>query len=150
MKQCYEIIEMLLTLLMTDSCASTCRMSNHTPMSSARSATGLRVSHTNLCASKRISIQLLSRAKSGARGKAHTKMVMKPNWRTAHASVYIRHTQHLHVHPIILLKALTCRTRGRNWQQTSKNKGCVIQHMITSKCTLSVCMAHGTLYYNLH
>ena len=29
-----------------------------------------------------ISIQLLRSAKKGARGKAATKMVMKPNWRT--------------------------------------------------------------------
>ena len=40
------------------------------------------VSHTNFCASNLISTQLLRRAKRGARGKAATKMVMKPNWRT--------------------------------------------------------------------
>ncbi len=36
----------------------------------------------NLWASKRISIQLLRRANRGARGKATTKMVMKPYWMT--------------------------------------------------------------------
>lgn len=58
-------------------------MFNHTPIFWARSATGRWYSHTNLCASRRISTQLLSRAKSGARGNAATKMVMNPNWSTA-------------------------------------------------------------------
>ena len=71
-----------LTLLITASCAKASRMVNHTPMSRHLSPTGLRVSQTNLCASKRISIQLLRRANKGARGKAATKMVIKPNWRT--------------------------------------------------------------------
>lgn len=72
----------LLTLDITANCARASRMVNQTPMSWQRWATGRRVSHTNLCASNRISIQLLSSAKSGASGKAATKMVMKPNWRT--------------------------------------------------------------------
>lgn len=72
-----------LTLQMTDSFESTCRMLNQTPMFWARSATGRRYSHTNLCASRRISTQLLRRAKSGARGNAATKMVINPNWSTA-------------------------------------------------------------------
>ena len=72
----------LLTLLMTASLASISRILNQIPMFSARSATARRVSHTNFFASSRISTQLLSRANSGARGKAATKMVMKPNWST--------------------------------------------------------------------
>lgn len=74
-----------LTFAMTDMCDRISKMFNHTPMFWARSATGRWYSHTNLCASRRISTQLLRRAKSGARGNAATKMVMKPNWRTAEA-----------------------------------------------------------------
>lgn len=58
-------------------------MWNQMPMSWARSATGRRYSHTNLRASRRISTQLLSRAKSGASGQAATKMVTNPNCSTA-------------------------------------------------------------------
>ena len=72
----------LLTLLMTARCASNSRMLNHIPMSWALSATTRLVSQTNFWASKRISTQLFRRAKSGARGKAATKIVMKPNWST--------------------------------------------------------------------
>lgn len=68
---------------MTDMCDRISKMLNHTPIFWARSATGRWYSHTNLCASRRISTQLLRRAKSGARGNAATKMVMNPNWRTA-------------------------------------------------------------------
>ena len=46
------------------------------------SATALLVSQTNFWASSLISTQLLRRANRGARGKAATKMVMKPNWST--------------------------------------------------------------------
>ncbi len=59
------------------------RILNQIPMFSALSATALRVSQTNFCASSLISTQLLRRAKKGASGKAATKMVIKPNWRTA-------------------------------------------------------------------
>ncbi|TNN82804.1 hypothetical protein EYF80_007046 [Liparis tanakae] len=59
---------------MTDRCDRASRMLNQTPMFWARSATGRRYSHVNLCASRRISTQLLRRAKSGARGNAATKM----------------------------------------------------------------------------
>lgn len=71
-----------LTLLITASWAKEVRIVNQTPISCARSATGLRVSQTNLCASRRISTQLFSKANSGASGKAATKMVMKPNCNT--------------------------------------------------------------------
>ena len=40
------------------------------------------VSQTNFWASSLISTQLLRRAKRGASGKAATKIVMNPNWRT--------------------------------------------------------------------
>lgn len=53
-------------------------------MSFARAATGLRSSATNFFASRRISIMLLSRAKSGANGNDATNSVTKPNWITAH------------------------------------------------------------------
>lgn len=69
-------------MMMTERCDKASRMLNHTPMFCARSATGLLYSHTNLWASRHISALLLSRAKSGARGNAVTKMVMKPNWST--------------------------------------------------------------------
>ena len=51
-------------------------------MSLALAATGLRSSVTNFLASSRISMMLLSRAKSGARGKDATNKVTKPNWMT--------------------------------------------------------------------
>lgn len=54
------------------------------PMSLALAATGLRNSATNFLASSRISIMLLSKAKSGARGKDATNNVTKPNWMTRH------------------------------------------------------------------
>lgn len=63
------------------------RMGNQMPTSCARSATGRRRSRTNLRASRRISTQLLSSAKSGASGHAATKMVTKPNCSTAGAGV---------------------------------------------------------------
>ena len=72
-----------LTFAVTDMCDRISKMFNHTPIFWARSATGRWYSHTNLCASRRISTQLLRRAKSGARGHAATKMVMNPNWSTA-------------------------------------------------------------------
>ena len=71
-----------LTFVMTAKCAIMSRILNQMPMFSARSATARRVSQTNFCASSRISTQLLSSAKKGARGKAATKMVMKPNCKT--------------------------------------------------------------------
>ena len=51
-------------------------------LTSHLSATALLVSQTNFLASSLISTQLLRRANRGASGKAATKMVMKPNWRT--------------------------------------------------------------------
>lgn len=72
----------VLTLLMTAILATLSRISNQIPMSCALSAIGLLTSHTNLSESILISKMLLARAKKGARGKAATKIVMKPNWRT--------------------------------------------------------------------
>lgn len=72
----------LLTLLITAKWVMTSRMLNQIPMPWARSATCRRYSQTNFWASNRISTQLLSNAKSGAKGQAATKMVMKPNCRT--------------------------------------------------------------------
>ena len=71
-----------LTLVITANCANMSNILHQIPMFSARSATALRVSQINFCASNRISTQLLSRAKNGARGKAATKIVMKPNCST--------------------------------------------------------------------
>lgn len=51
-------------------------------MSLALAATGLRNSATNFLASSRISMMLLSNAKSGASGKDATNNVTKPNWMT--------------------------------------------------------------------
>ena len=71
-----------LTLLMTARWAINSMILNQMPMFSALSATARRVSQTNFWASSLISTQLLMRAKRGARGKAATKIVMKPNWST--------------------------------------------------------------------
>ena len=71
-----------ITLLITASCANISIILNQIPIFSALSATALLVSQTNFWASSLISTQLLSRAKRGARGKAATKMVINPNWRT--------------------------------------------------------------------
>ena len=71
-----------LTLVITANCANMSNILHQIPMFSARSATALRVSQINFCASNRISTQLLSRAKKGASGKAATKIVMKPNCST--------------------------------------------------------------------
>ena len=73
---------MCLTLLITASWAIISIIVNQIPMFSALSATALLVSQTNFWASSLISTQLLRRANRGARGKAATKIVMKPNWRT--------------------------------------------------------------------
>lgn len=54
----------------------------HLPISLALAAIGLRNSVTNFLASRRISMMLFSRAKSGARGKEATKRVTIPNWMT--------------------------------------------------------------------
>lgn len=51
-------------------------------MSFALAATGLRSSITYFLASRRISMMLFRRAKSGARGKEATKSVTMPNWIT--------------------------------------------------------------------
>lgn len=52
------------------------------PMSVARAGRGLRHWVTNLYASSLISMILFNNAKRGARGKAATKMVVKPNCKT--------------------------------------------------------------------
>lgn len=52
------------------------------PMSVARAGRGLLHWVTNLYASNLISIILFNKAKRGARGKAATKMVVKPNCKT--------------------------------------------------------------------
>lgn len=54
----------------------------NSPMSLALAATGLLSSATNFLASRRISMMLFSRAKSGARGKEATNSVTNPNWMT--------------------------------------------------------------------
>lgn len=80
---------MLLTLVMTANCANMSRILNQIPIFSALSATALLVSQTNFWASNLISTQLLRRAKNGAKGKAATKMVIKPNWRTWQTNINI-------------------------------------------------------------
>lgn len=51
----------------------------HIPISFDCAALGLLITVTNLFASDRISIMLLSNANKGANGKAATKSVTKPN-----------------------------------------------------------------------
>ena len=77
-----EFFKEILTLLITANLANISRILNHIPIFSALSATALLVSQTNFCASSLISTQLLRSANKGAKGKAATNMVMKPNWRT--------------------------------------------------------------------
>lgn len=64
-------------------------------MSLALAATGLRSSVTNFLASSRISMMLLSRAKSGASGKDATNNVTKPNWMTGQRSKAKNQYQHI-------------------------------------------------------
>lgn len=52
------------------------------PMSVALAGRGLRHWVTNLYASSLISMMLFNKAKRGARGKAATNMVVKPNCKT--------------------------------------------------------------------
>ena len=67
---------------MTAIFATAAKILNQIPMSWARCATGRRRSFTILSESMRISKMLLASAKKGAKGKAATKIVMKPNWIT--------------------------------------------------------------------
>ena len=55
----------------------------NSPMVALRAAMGRRSCVVNLSASVRISSTLFISAKSGASGKAATKIVTKPNWITA-------------------------------------------------------------------
>lgn len=59
----------------------------NSPISLAWEGRGRRHWVTNLYASKRISMTLFSSAKRGARGKAATKMVVKPNCRTVKKNI---------------------------------------------------------------
>ena len=81
-KRYVKDVYLQLTFEMTAKWAIMSKILNQMPMFSALSATALLVSQTNFWASSRISTQLLSRAKKGARGNAATKIVMKPNCRT--------------------------------------------------------------------
>ena len=72
----------ILTFVITANWANMSSILNQIPIFSALSATARLVAQINFWASNRISNQLLRRAKNGASGKAATKMVMKPNWRT--------------------------------------------------------------------
>ena len=75
-------LSLILTLLITANLARASSIVNQTPMSWARSATGLLVSQTNFWASSLISTQLFSKANKGASGKAATNIVIKPNCNT--------------------------------------------------------------------
>ena len=77
-----QLMIVKLTLLMTAIWAIISIIVNQIPIFSALSATALLVSQTNFWASSLISTQLFRRAKSGASGKAATKIVINPNWRT--------------------------------------------------------------------
>ena len=57
-------------------------MKDDLPIVAALVATGLRSWVMNLLESMRISRMLFSKAKKGARGKAATNTVTKPNWIT--------------------------------------------------------------------
>ena len=84
----HSIITIRLTLLITASWAIISMILNQTPMFSALSATALLVSQMNFWASSLISTQLFIKAKRGARGKAATKIVMKPNCSTEEGGQY--------------------------------------------------------------
>lgn len=72
-----------LTFVTTARMATPCRMGCHAPMSWAFSGTTRRNWVVIFHASTRISNRLLTRAKTGARGKEATNRVTKPNWMTA-------------------------------------------------------------------
>ena len=59
------------------------------------------VSQTSLLASNRISIQLFSKANNGARGKAATKIVMKPNCSTKFWRIKFRHQMFILLYPFL-------------------------------------------------
>lgn len=71
-----------LTLVATARMATPCRMGCHAPMSWAFSGTTRRNWVVIFQASTRISARLLTRARTGARGKEATNRVTKPNWMT--------------------------------------------------------------------
>lgn len=74
---------------------------NIIPISFARTASGLLISVTNLAASRRISMTLLRRANTGARGKDATKSVTKPYWITRKS----KHTKKtLQIHKVSILR----------------------------------------------
>lgn len=55
---------------------------HYSPISFSLTVSGLLSSVTNFFASRRTSMMLFRRAKTGARGKEATKSVTKPNWIT--------------------------------------------------------------------
>lgn len=71
-----------LTFVATANMAMPCRMGCHAPISWAFSGTMRRNCVVIFHASTRISNRLLTRAKTGARGKEATNRVTKPNWMT--------------------------------------------------------------------
>lgn len=71
-----------LTFVATARMATPCRMGCHAPISWAFSGTTRRNWVVIFHASTRISNRLLTRAKTGARGKEATNRVTKPNWMT--------------------------------------------------------------------
>lgn len=101
-------------------------------MSLALAATGLRNSVTNFLASSRISMMLLSRAKSGARGKDATNNVTKPNWMTGkrskveyvRKSVVLTHPFTCHeIHQNILI-CLHVIMQIKKWRNENENEYC--------------------------
>ena len=64
------------------------------PMSLQRTASGLRISVTNLAASRRISMTLLSRANTGARGKDATNRETNPYWITVDTHTHKQMNKH--------------------------------------------------------
>lgn len=82
----------LLTFVATASIAMPWRMGCQAPMSWAFSGTTRRNWVVIFQASTRISNRLLTRARTGARGKEATNRVTKPNWMTARDNIYILNT----------------------------------------------------------
>ena len=75
-------MEIYLTFVTTASLDTAYRIWYHIPISCDRVAVGRCSCVTNLLASERISMTLFSKANTGARGKAATKIVTKPNCNT--------------------------------------------------------------------
>lgn len=86
------------------------------PMSLQRTASGRRISVTNLAASRRISMTLLSSANAGASGKEATNRDTKPYWMTAGAQTADTQT-HASIH-LLRLHEISPQKDLKTWKNS--------------------------------